>query len=66
MALRTLLSLGLAAGSQALNTVQYSPFLPTSTYSVANQLGFFTESSLDIVFNQVPYRTAAIASVLSR
>ncbi|KAH8890364.1 periplasmic binding protein-like II [Thozetella sp. PMI_491] len=65
MALRAILGCSLAVCSQALDTVQYGAFLPTATYSIANQLGFFTESGLEVVFNQVPNSTAAISSVLS-
>ncbi|KAM0450621.1 hypothetical protein ACHAO4_006607 [Trichoderma viride] len=36
-----------------------------STYSVANQLGFFTENGLNVVYNQVPNSTAAFASILN-
>ncbi|KAL7809222.1 hypothetical protein V8C26DRAFT_411941 [Trichoderma gracile] len=56
---------GLVACAQALDTVQYGAFLATATYSVANQLGFFTENGLNVVYNQVPNSTAAFASVLS-
>ena len=31
---------------------------------MANQLGFFTENGLDVVYNQVPNSTAAFASIL--
>lgn len=37
----------------------------TATYSVANQLGFFTENGLEVIYNQVPSSTAAFASILS-
>jgi ABC-type nitrate/sulfonate/bicarbonate transport system substrate-binding protein len=36
----------------------------TATYSVANQFGFFTQNGLNVVYNQVPNSTAALASVL--
>ncbi|PTB63168.1 hypothetical protein BBK36DRAFT_1171968 [Trichoderma citrinoviride] len=62
---RSLVLAGLAACAQALDTVQYGAFLATATYSVANQLGFFTENSLNVVYNQVPNSTAAFASILS-
>ena len=39
--------------------------LPTATYSVANQLGFFTELDLNVVYSQVPNSTAAFSSILS-
>jgi ABC-type nitrate/sulfonate/bicarbonate transport system substrate-binding protein len=36
----------------------------TATYSVAQQLGFFTENGLDVVYNQVSNSTAAFQSIL--
>ncbi|KAH8660196.1 hypothetical protein BX600DRAFT_513822 [Xylariales sp. PMI_506] len=54
----------LATGSQALDTIQYGAFLPTATYSVANQLGFFTSNGLDVVYNLVPNSAAAFTSIL--
>lgn len=39
--------------------------MATATYSVANQLGFFTENGLNVVYNQVPNSTAAFASILN-
>jgi ABC-type nitrate/sulfonate/bicarbonate transport system substrate-binding protein len=39
--------------------------LKTATYSVANQLGFFTENGLDVIFNQVASSPAAFASLMS-
>ncbi|KAL6882215.1 hypothetical protein HDV57DRAFT_52445 [Trichoderma longibrachiatum] len=62
---RSIVLAGLVACAQALDTVQYGAFLATATYSVANQLGFFTENGLNVVYNQVPNSTAAFASILS-
>ncbi|KAB5513291.1 hypothetical protein GE09DRAFT_981037 [Coniochaeta sp. 2T2.1] len=62
---RLLLISCMAVGSWALDTVQYGAFLPTATYSIANQLGFFEGYNLDVVNNQVPNSTAAFASLLS-
>ncbi|KAL7943964.1 hypothetical protein V8C42DRAFT_93363 [Trichoderma barbatum] len=68
---RCLILAGLVACAQALeaahalDTVQYGAFLATATYSVANQLGFFTQNGLNVVYNQVPNSAAAFASILS-
>ncbi|KAL7956604.1 hypothetical protein V8C34DRAFT_326073 [Trichoderma compactum] len=62
---RSLALAGLVACAQALDTVQYGAFLATATYSVANQLGFFTENGLNVVYNQVPNSTAAFTSILN-
>ncbi|KAL7931950.1 hypothetical protein V8C35DRAFT_105661 [Trichoderma chlorosporum] len=62
---RSLVLAGLVACAQALDTVQYGAFLATATYSVANQLGFFTENGLNVVYNQVPNSAAAFTSILS-
>lgn len=39
--------------------------LPTATYSVANQLGFFTANGLNVTFNQVASSTDAFNSILN-
>lgn len=39
--------------------------MATATYSVAHQLGFFTENGLNVIYNQVPNSTAAFTSVLN-
>lgn len=39
--------------------------LPTATYSVANQLGFFTANGLNVTFNQVASSTDAFTSILN-
>lgn len=57
--------LALAVAIHALDTVQYGAFTQTATYSVANQLGFFTAYGLNVVFQQVPNSTFAYATVLS-
>ncbi|KAH8901436.1 hypothetical protein GQ53DRAFT_775990 [Thozetella sp. PMI_491] len=65
MAVRSFLVLCLAAGTKALDTVNYGAFLATATYSVANQLGFFDDFDLSVIYNQVPNSTAAFNSILS-
>ncbi|POS81603.1 hypothetical protein DHEL01_v200041 [Diaporthe helianthi] len=55
----------LATSVAALQNVQYGAFLPTATYSVANQLGFFTANGLNVTFNQVASSTDAFNSILS-
>ncbi|PNP46396.1 hypothetical protein TGAMA5MH_02432 [Trichoderma gamsii] len=62
---RALVLASVVACSQALDTIQYGAFIATATYSVANQLGFFTENGLEIIYNQVPNSTAAFASILN-
>ncbi|ORY70882.1 uncharacterized protein BCR38DRAFT_415336 [Pseudomassariella vexata] len=52
-------------GATALDTVQYGAFLETATYSVANRLGFFEATGLNVIYNQVPNSTAAFSSLLS-
>lgn len=54
-----------AAIVSAIDVFNYGAFTQTATYSIANQLGFFTAYSLDVVYHQVPNSTAAYASVLS-
>ncbi|KAF7531916.1 hypothetical protein G7054_g8438 [Neopestalotiopsis clavispora] len=53
------------AATCALDTIQYGAFTQTATYSVANQLGYFVASGLNVVYNQVPNSTAAFQSILS-
>lgn len=55
----------LATAVAALQNVQYGAFLPTATYSVANQLGFFTANGLNVTFNQVASSTDAFTSILN-
>jgi hypothetical protein len=49
---------------QTLSTIQYGAFTETATYSIANQLGFFTAQDLNVVLGLVPNSTFAYASVL--
>ncbi|EHK42643.1 hypothetical protein TRIATDRAFT_320017 [Trichoderma atroviride IMI 206040] len=65
MQLRALVLASIVVCSQALDTVQYGAFIATATYSVANQLGFFAENGLNVVYSQVPNSTAAFASILN-
>ncbi|KAM0519056.1 hypothetical protein ACHAPE_004049 [Trichoderma viride] len=65
MCSRTLALASFVAFSLALDTVQYGAFIATATYSIANQLGFFTENDLEVIYNQVPNSAAAFASILS-
>jgi ABC-type nitrate/sulfonate/bicarbonate transport system substrate-binding protein len=53
------------SAAQALDLVNYGAFTVTATYSIANQLGFFTAYGLDVVFNQVPNSTFAYAQILN-
>lgn len=39
--------------------------LPAATYSIANQLGFFTANNLDVVYNQVASSPSAFGSLFS-
>ncbi|EFX01712.1 hypothetical protein CMQ_8178 [Grosmannia clavigera kw1407] len=64
MPVRVLAMTCLVAGCLALDTVQYGAFLPTATYSVANQLGFFEAFGLDVVYNLVPNSVSAFNSLL--
>jgi len=43
--------------ANALDLVNYGAFTPTATYSIANQLGLFTNNNLDVSFLQVPKST---------
>ena len=51
-------------GAFAQDTVQYGAFLQTATYSIANQLGFFTANNLNVVYQQVLNSSVAYAGVL--
>jgi len=53
------------AANAALDAFNYGAFTQTATYSIANQLGFFTAYDLNVTYFQVPNSTAAYASVLS-
>ncbi|VDB97469.1 unnamed protein product [Peniophora sp. CBMAI 1063] len=48
----------------ALDTIQYGDFVFSATFSIANQLGFFTRNGLNVVFNQVNSSTQAFDSLL--
>ena len=49
----------------ALDAFQYASFLQGATYSIANQLGFFTSYGLNVTYNQVPNSTYAYAQALN-
>jgi len=51
--------------AQALIPVNYGAFLPSATYSIANQLGFFTAYGLNVTYESVPNSTFAYANLLS-
>lgn len=58
----------LAAGATlaaALQQVNYGAFTQTATYSIANQLGFFTAYGLNVTFLQVPNSTYGYATLLN-
>lgn len=63
--LRQLLFLSACLHVTALTTVQYGAFTQSVTFSIANQLGFFTHQDLNVVINIVPNSTFAYASVLN-
>ena len=48
-----------------LQKVKYGAFTQTATYSVANQLGFFTAYGLNVTYLQVPNSTYGYAQLLS-
>jgi len=49
----------------AATLFNYGAFTQTATYSIANQLGFFTAYDLNVVYNQVPNSTFAYNQVLN-
>lgn len=51
--------------AKALDPLQYGAFTQTATYSIANQLGFFTSYGLDVTYHQVPNSTYAYAQILN-
>ena len=66
--LPTIIVLTLLCGTslaQSLDSLQYGAFTQTATYSIANQLGFFTSYGLNVTYHQVPNSTFAYAQVLS-
>lgn len=48
-----------------LAPLNYGAFTRTATYSTANQLGFFTASSLNVTYLQIPNSTAGYANLLA-
>ena len=64
-----LTNIGPVSGAKAPNPVlaplNYGAFTQTATYSIANQLGFFTANGLNVTFLQIPNSPAGYASLLS-
>lgn len=54
-----------AATSTDLSHINYGAFTQTATYSVANQLGFFTAYGLNVTYLQVPNSTYGYAQLLN-
>ena len=54
-----------AVQARGLDSVNYGAFTQTATYSIANQLGFFTAYGLDVLYQQVPNSTYAYAQILN-
>ena len=48
-----------------LSPLNYGGFTQTATYSIANQLGFFTANGLNVTYLQIPSSPAGYASLLS-
>lgn len=48
-----------------LTPFTYGAFTQTATYSIANQLGFFTANGLNVTYRQIPNSPAGFASLLS-
>lgn len=53
------------APTPALAPLNYGAFTQTATYSIANQLGFFTANGLNVTYLQIPNSPAGYASLLS-
>ena len=51
--------------SSALTNVNYGAFTQTATYSIANQLGFFTAYGLNVTYLQIPNSTYGYAELLN-
>jgi len=51
--------------AQSLDPFIYGAFTKTATYSVANQLGFFTAQGLNVTFSQIPNSTFGYATLLA-
>jgi ABC-type nitrate/sulfonate/bicarbonate transport system substrate-binding protein len=49
----------------ALQSINYGAFTQTATYSIANQLGFFTAYGLNVTYLQVPNSTYGYAQLLN-
>ena len=47
-----------------LQPLKYGAFTQTATYSIANQLGYFTGVGLNVTYLQIPNSTAGYASLL--
>lgn len=54
-----------APKAQQVQNVNYGAFTQTATYSVANQLGFFTAYGLNVTFLQIPNSTYGYAQLLN-
>ena len=54
-----------AATVDSLTPITYGAFGASATYSIANQLGFFTANGLNVTYRQIPNSTAGFASLLS-
>ncbi|KAK4552318.1 hypothetical protein LTR86_010489 [Recurvomyces mirabilis] len=53
------------AAAATLQNVNYGAFTQTATYSIANQLGFFTAYGLNVTYLQVPNSTYGYAQLLN-
>lgn len=53
------------AAAPTLSPFNYGAFTQTATYSIANQLGFFTANGLNVIYLQIPSSPAGFASLLS-
>lgn len=51
--------------SASLTPINYGAFTQTATYSVANQLGFFTANGLNVTYLQIPNSTYGYAQLLN-
>ncbi|MCJ1389911.1 hypothetical protein MMC18_002768 [Xylographa bjoerkii] len=51
--------------ANALDSVNYGAFTVTATYSIANQLGFFTNNNLNVSYLQIPNSTYGYAQLLN-
>lgn len=49
----------------ALSSLNYGAFTQTATYSIANQVGFFTANGLNVTYLQIPNSPAGYASLLN-